>query len=322
VSRVYCRVCVRYENIKAAVPQFARFSHEEFVWARLVVITRIFGLVIHGVKTDGLVPYADMLNHKKPKDAADTDTKWTFDDALNGFTIISLKTIQRGEQVFDSYGRKCNSRFFVNYGFALEENEDDNEAVLRFCPRPHLDPAYATKLRMLHPAHAFTLNREFQVPASYRETSDREKKSKEMFSYLRLVVAVDSELIVMGGGTEDRLKLEDIEPVSVRNEREVLRMIRGAAEEALAAFDQTLDEDEDILRAELYSRYSNERNCVLMRRGEKQVLRWYVRLADVCMELLAKPWKDVKRQLLRSHQSTSPADYYITNVIEPLFKKQ
>ena len=56
-----------YDNIKAVVPTFARFSHDDFVWARLVVITRIFGLVINGVKTDGLVPYADMLNHKKPR---------------------------------------------------------------------------------------------------------------------------------------------------------------------------------------------------------------------------------------------------------------
>ena len=43
--------------------------------ARLAVITRIFGLVIRGQKTDGLVAYADMLNHKKPRDAADTDTR-------------------------------------------------------------------------------------------------------------------------------------------------------------------------------------------------------------------------------------------------------
>lgn len=102
--------------LQAHVPEFGRFTHAEFVWARLVVITRIFGLIIRGIKTDGLVPYADMLNHKKggrgEGGASDTDTKWTFDDSLNGFTILSLRAIQRGEQVFDSYGRKCNSRFF------------------------------------------------------------------------------------------------------------------------------------------------------------------------------------------------------------------
>jgi hypothetical protein len=44
---------------------------------------------------------------------------------MNGFVIIANKAISRGEQVFDSYGRKCNSRFFVNYGFTLDQNEDN-----------------------------------------------------------------------------------------------------------------------------------------------------------------------------------------------------
>jgi tetratricopeptide (TPR) repeat protein len=43
-----------YESICENVPEMKQFTHEEFVWARLVVITRIFGLVINGNKTDGL----------------------------------------------------------------------------------------------------------------------------------------------------------------------------------------------------------------------------------------------------------------------------
>ena len=74
-----------YENIKAHVPEFGQFTHAEFVWARLVVITRIFGLVIHGTKTDGLVPYADMLNHKKPKDASDTDVRKSTHELCRAF---------------------------------------------------------------------------------------------------------------------------------------------------------------------------------------------------------------------------------------------
>lgn len=31
--------------------------------------------------------------------------------------------------IFDSYGRKCNSRFFLNYGFVVEGN-DANEVNL------------------------------------------------------------------------------------------------------------------------------------------------------------------------------------------------
>jgi hypothetical protein len=40
--------------------------YADFVWARMVVITRIFGMTIKGNATDGLVPMADMLNHRRP----------------------------------------------------------------------------------------------------------------------------------------------------------------------------------------------------------------------------------------------------------------
>lgn len=56
-----------YENIRRHIPEFEKYTLREFIWARLVVITRIFGLKINGHKTDGLVPYADMLNHKRPR---------------------------------------------------------------------------------------------------------------------------------------------------------------------------------------------------------------------------------------------------------------
>jgi len=57
-----------YNNLCEAVPEFKKFTYDEFVWARMVVITRIFGFYINGRKTDGLVPMADMLNHKHPND--------------------------------------------------------------------------------------------------------------------------------------------------------------------------------------------------------------------------------------------------------------
>jgi histone-lysine N-methyltransferase SETD3 len=162
-----------YDNICRFIPSFAQYAHEDFVWARLVVITRIFGQVINGIKTDGLVPMADMLNHKRPR-----QTKWTFDDSRQAFTITSLQPMARGDQVYDSYGQKCNSRFFVNYGFSLEENEADNEVMFLF-EVPQSDPHYHMKLRFLGglPRNAI---RESQIPTNYRE-----KKTREAFAFLR-----------------------------------------------------------------------------------------------------------------------------------------
>ncbi len=66
-----------------------------------------------------------MLNHRRPK-----QTSWFYSDEKEGFIIEALEDLNRGEQVCDSYGKKCNSRFFLNYGFINLDN-DANEVALR-----------------------------------------------------------------------------------------------------------------------------------------------------------------------------------------------
>ena len=56
----------------------------EFQWARMCVCSRNFGLQVDGHRTSALVPYADMLNHYRPR-----ETKWTFEDSLQAFTITA-----------------------------------------------------------------------------------------------------------------------------------------------------------------------------------------------------------------------------------------
>jgi len=102
-------------------------------------------LQIDGHRTSALVPHADMLNHHRPR-----ETKWTYDDELEAFTITTLQRIPTGAQVYDSYGQKCNHRFLLNYGFAVE----DNRELDGFCPNEvpielkvlQNDPLYDAKL--------------------------------------------------------------------------------------------------------------------------------------------------------------------------------
>lgn len=57
---------------------------DEFKWARMCVCSRNFGLQIDGHRTSALVPHADMLNHYRPR-----ETKWTFDEDRQAFTITT-----------------------------------------------------------------------------------------------------------------------------------------------------------------------------------------------------------------------------------------
>lgn len=67
---------------------------------------------------------------RPPPSRSPRETKWTYDNNRGGFTITTLHRILGGAQVYDSYGQKCNHRFLLNYGFAIENNQEANG----FCP--------------------------------------------------------------------------------------------------------------------------------------------------------------------------------------------
>jgi hypothetical protein len=47
-------------------------------------------------------------------------TAWTFDNETQGFTLTAYQNFAAGDAVCESYGKKDNVRFFVNYGFCVE----------------------------------------------------------------------------------------------------------------------------------------------------------------------------------------------------------
>lgn len=115
-----------YHSVCEAAPEFSSIANlEQFTWARTIVCSRNFGLMVNGRRTSALVPHADMLNHHRPR-----ETKWTFCEESQCFTITTLKEIEAGKQVYDSYGQKCNHRFLLNYGFCVEKNVE----IDGFCP--------------------------------------------------------------------------------------------------------------------------------------------------------------------------------------------
>ena len=124
---------------------------------------------------------------------------------------------------------------------------------------PESDPHYKMKIRFLG-GKEDQARREYQVPSNYRE-----KKCKELFSFLRFIHARDSELMTLSSA-ESGFRLGEIQPMSIRNELAVLQHLGRAAKEMMARFDTTLEEDNKLLEGETLPMFSNERNCVIMRR--------------------------------------------------------
>ena len=113
-----------YSLITRDIPEIGqRYSKEDFTKAKMLVISRNFGVTRQGVETNIQVPIADMFNTKHPKNAL-----WYYEDSRNGFVVEAVNDIKKGEQLFDSYGKKCNYRFFLNYAFInLDDNGDNAE---------------------------------------------------------------------------------------------------------------------------------------------------------------------------------------------------
>ena len=110
-----------YDAMCRVVPGFERFEYPIFQTFRTMVASRNFTIYVDGAKRTAMVPHADMLNHYRPR-----ETSWTFSQSLNSFTMTSLSPLVVGQQVMDSYGKKCNSRFLLHYGFAIEENTEED----------------------------------------------------------------------------------------------------------------------------------------------------------------------------------------------------
>ena len=62
-----------------------------------------------------------MLNHVRPR-----QTSWEYKPEEDAFVITALTKLYKGDQVFDSYGRKDNRRLFFCYGFVEDDNQDGN----------------------------------------------------------------------------------------------------------------------------------------------------------------------------------------------------
>jgi len=136
-----------YNVLCEAAPAFSEFTLEEWTWARMVVASRNFGIEIDGNYTDALCPLADMLNHRRPR-----QTKWAYDSTTSEFKVESIGLLHAGTELLDSYGRKCNTRYLLNYGFCTPDNHDAdgrcyNEVRLFFALDPE-DTAYLLKRQL------------------------------------------------------------------------------------------------------------------------------------------------------------------------------
>mmetsp|Transcript_14414 Transcript_14414/g.14025 ORF Transcript_14414/g.14025 Transcript_14414/m.14025 type:complete len:246 (+) Transcript_14414:1026-1763(+) len=243
-----------------------------------------------------------MLNHRRPR-----QTTWSYTDDRQGFIIEAMEDIKRGEQVYDSYGKKCNYRFFLNYGF-INLNNDANEFPFKVYYEED-DKYIQLKKEMIGDDADF---KKFRILASYDE-----RIVHEFLSWMRFVL-YDEKITLLyeykgmaitaaqkykqrhaDSDSDDEedyskgFKAKDLPPLSINNEKKVLQKIYDMSVEAMNKYPTSYEEDQEILkRTDLTF---NQSNSVLYRAGEKEILQFFITTTSKFMQLFDMKWKDARK---------------------------
>ena len=271
----YNKLCEKIENFK-------NFTFEKFCQARLIVSSRVFGISINNVKTDALVPFADLLNHRRPR-----QTQWYYDDTKNAFVVQAIENINSGQEIFDSYGKKTNSRFLLNYGFALENNDlgEYQLPVVFNNEYPLFDIKKKLFKNEFNFVKIFNLNNNFQ-----------ESQILELISYLRFLLYDENINNLFKSifasknmiNNEMRINYYFFYPINKNIEIKVLKQLKLLCEQALGKYPTTLKEDQKIYDENKNKKdfNFNYRNCLLLLMNEKNVLNYYINFCEYCLKLL------------------------------------
>lgn len=249
-----------HELLCRRVPALREVTLDEYLWARCVVSSRTFALSGSDSRVQGLVPLADLLNHQ-----AAAQAEWEHRGPGQGFVVQCFTPVPAGAEIRISYGSKCNSRLFLNYGFALPDNPHNEVRLpLRWPDALSLVPAAAERALKQD-----VLDRAGLSDLMFRVAGrGGHRRTRQMLSVLRFLHApADVAAALCAAPGFDVLRVPRL---SVANEAAVLAAVSAACAAALLRYPTTCAEDEALLLGALVR---DARACVLLRQGEKRVLR-------------------------------------------------
>ena len=259
-----------YDLLTNIIPGYTKYDFNLFKKMREVISSRVFGVTIKGKKNDIIAPYADMLNHKRPR-----QTHWNFDDESNSFIIRGVSNVKKGQEVFDSYGIKCNSRFLLNYGFTVENNEDNEFKIILMLNES--SPLFKEKMIFLGGKN---YTKKFSLVIN-----NAESKITPFFAFLRFILYSKSNF----------KDVNTSKPISVENEIILFNKIRELMKTYLSKYPTTLEYDIDYLNKNRKKMDFNEYNCYIIRIGEKRILNYYLNMANDILQLLNMNKSDIKK---------------------------
>ena len=306
-----------YNKLCEYLPDFKKFSYLKFIEARVLISSRIFGIAINDNKTDVLAPFADLLNHKRPR-----QTQWYYDDSLQSFVIQATENIKEGNEIFDSYGKKTNARFLLNYGFCLDDN-DTSEYLLTVELNENY-PLFDMKKNFFQ--NEYELVRTFNLNNNFYES-----QIIELLSFLRFILFNgDINDLYNAINTNENIYNEDIPltfyyipAISKELEIQVLKHLHLLCRKSLIKYPTTFEQDQTFYKNKKNISF-NMRNCLLLLMSEKTVLSYFIYFCEYCLDLLKlKTQADVLSKISNDYKyNDCQFDFYIQEVVLKLINNE
>ena len=226
-----------------------------------------------------LVPYADMMNHSN-----DPNVDWKMDG--DQFVMRALKEIQKGDQLYDTYGTKTNYENLLFYGMVLTDNLQ-NDVTYELMDIP---PSIRKNLNYKY----FKETIEFELCGSYS------RGTKEIFSFLRFLVCANANK----EECPKTLVGFSCEPISIRNESMVSKLMFNSL---LTIYNEKIKKLKDA------------RNKVAdFAQTEINVIRHWLEILPPIIKVLEQTeWKKAKKALNKLNTND-----YIEQVVRPMVRSK
>ena len=277
-----------YNILMKNIPGFAKYDLNYFSKIMEVVTSRVFSVVINNKKETILAPFADILNHKRP-----TDTIWDFDNTINSFYIRSLSNITKGEEIFDSYGIKSNRNYLLYYGFTMN-NSTYNKFKVGILLNLNNDQCLYTK--------QIILGKNNSTKHFVLELNLLNKSVQRFFNNLRLLlynsadcdIGNRSDRIYKLNKIQQKLRIQAKKPFSLENEKNVFEKVKEIMTNYLKNYPTTLESDVKYFEENKKNMDFNQYNCYIIRMGEKEILNFYLNMANYILKLLNASNDEIK----------------------------
>lgn len=307
----------QFETVEDLVPGFSRnYTFEEFLWARSVVSSRVFGWRLPGVSTDDtdfMVPFGDMFNHRSPK-----QIEWIFNETSKTLDFWVREDVPAGSELLISYGGKCNSQYLLHYGFALPTISSRVPPLSTVRLALDLDPdvpdrawreRWLMKQRLQEDADTL-VPEEFELKATFAGNG-----AENFLSYARLLslpsTGEDFLRTVKRSCRMYSTPPKCDKPLGLSIEAAAIRRGLLAVTEALSRYDTSLEEDESIL----LTLSGLPLKLVTLRRDEKVVLHWWRRFLGIASDALKDTTEGIEAKAREFPEFSPEAQYLLVTVM-------